>query len=270
MGQTSRPPQPRGDPDDRRPVVAAPDDSVRERRDGSAVVLDVTGTLTTAAGIANAHLRRALSTDPTTVRCDLTAVAGVLDEQVFAELLETGGLLEHWPGTEVTVVTEQLVDVLLLARYASGATVRIDSGAASRRSASGAAPAEREPADRPRAQIHLEPHPLAGRTARDFVSRTCLDWQLAHGIGAAALVVSELVTNALTHAGTALDVTVSAADRRLLLGVHDGSEEPPRVPPPRSGQSRSHGLHLVAGFSRAWGWLPRADGGKVVWAVLDT
>ena len=89
-------------------------------------------------------------------------------------------------------------------------------------------------------------------------------------IGSAALVVSELVTNGLTHAGTALDVTVSAADRRLLLGVHDGSDQPPRVPAPPLGSTRSHGLHLVAGFSRAWGWLPRADGGKVVWAVLDT
>jgi hypothetical protein len=269
MGQTSRPPRPRGDPDDRRPAAAVPDDAVRDRRDGSSVVLDVTGRFPTAASIANPHLRRALSTDPTIVRCDLTGVLGVLDEQVLAELLETGGLLEHWPGTEVTLVTEQRVEELLLARYAGGAEVRIESAAPSRRAPGGRRATGREPTVRPRAQIHLEPHPLAGRTARDFVSRTCLDWQLAHGIGAAALVVSELVTNALTHAGTALDVAVSAADGRLLLGVHDGSDEPPRVPPPRSGQGRSHGLHLVAGFSRAWGWLPRADGGKVVWAVLD-
>ena len=61
------------------------------------------------------------------------------------------------------------------------------------------------------------------RSARDFVSRTCLDWQLPQVIGSAVLVVGELVTNGLTHAGTALDVTVSASDGRLLLGVHDGS-----------------------------------------------
>jgi hypothetical protein len=270
MGQTSRPPQPAGHPDDRRTAVHVPDDVVRVRWDGSSVVIDVTGTFATAAGIVNSQLRHVLSTDPTTVTCDLTGVSGILDEQVLAELLETGGLLEHWPGTEVTVVTERQVEGLLLARYAGGAAVRIESVAPAPRQSGGRRATRREPAVRPRAQIHLEPHPLAGRTARDFVSRTCLDWQLAHGIGAAALVVSELVINALTHAGTALDVTVTAADRRLLLGVHDGSDEPPRVPPPRSGQSRSHGLHLVAGFSSAWGWLPRADGGKVVWAVLDT
>jgi hypothetical protein len=270
MGQTSRPARPRGDPDEWRHSGAAPDDTVQERRDGSSVVLDVTGTFATAASVANSHLLLALSTDPTTVRCDLTGVTGVLDEQVLVELLESGGLLEHWPGTEVILVTEQRVDDLLLARYAGGAAVRIESGAPDRRPSGGRRATGREPAVRPRAQIHLEPHPLAGRTARDFVSRTCLDWQLAHGIGAGGLVVSELVTNALTHGGTALDVAASAADGRLLLGVHDGSDDPPLEPPPRSGQSRNHGLHLVAGFSRAWGWLPRPDGGKVVWAVLDT
>jgi hypothetical protein len=270
MGQTNRPARPRGEPDDRRPANAVPDDTVQERRDGSSVVIDVTGTFATAVRVANSHLLLALSTDPTTVRCDLTGVTGVLDEQVLVELLESGGLLEHWPGTEVILVTEQRVDDLLLARYAGGAAVRIDSGAPGRRAAVEGGATEPQPADRPRAQIHLDPHPMAARTARDFVSRTCLDWQLAHGIGAAALVVSELVTNALTHAGSALDVAVTAADGQLLLGVHDRSDDPPLAPPPRSGQSRNHGLHLVAGFSRAWGWLPRPDGGKVVWAVLDT
>ena len=31
----------------------------------------------------------------------------------------------------------------------------------------------------------------------------------------------------------------------------------------------SHGLALIAELSRAWGVLPTADNGKVVWAVLD-
>ena len=106
------------------------------------------------------------------------------------------------------------------------------------------------------------------RSARDFVSRTCLDWQLPHVIGSAVLVVGELVANGLAHTGAALDVTVSAVGGRLLLGVHDGSPQRPQVP--AAGSTRGHGLQLVAGFSRAWGALPRADGGKVVWAVLDT
>ena len=205
------------------------------------------GSLPAAAGVANAELLRVLSLDPETVTCDLSGVTGDLDERALRELLDTGGLLEHWPGIAMVLVTPQRVEAPLLARYGVG----------------------REPAARPTARIHLEPHPRAVRSARDFVSRTCLDWQLPHVIGSAVLVVGELVTNGLAHTGTALDVTVSAAGGRLLLGVHDGSPQRPRVPAPPSGSTRGHGLHLVAGFSRAWGSLPRADGGKVVWAVLD-
>ncbi len=224
------------------------DGTVQSRRHGGSAVIDVVGTLPAAAGVANAELLRVLSLDPETVTCDLSGVTGDLDDRALRQLLDTGGLLEHWPGTAVVLVTPQRVDVPLLARYGVG----------------------RDPAARPTARIHLDPHPRAVRSARDFVSRTCLDWQLPHVIGSSVLVVGELVTNGLAYAGTALDVTVSVAGGRLLLGVHDGSPRRPQLPAPPSGSTRGHGLHLVAGFSRAWGSLPRADGGKVVWAVLDT
>jgi hypothetical protein len=274
MGPTGRPTPPRTDPDDRTADVDVPDGLVRTRRDGSSAVIDVTGTFPADAGVANTHLLRALSTDPTTVTCDLTGVTGAVDEQVLGELLETGGLLEHWPGTAVVLVTQpsevQRVERLLLARYADRRPVHVSGVAPTRRRPTAHPGTGREAAVRPRAQIHLEPHTRIGRTARDFVSRTCLDWQLTHVIGAAALVVSELVTNGLARDGAALDVTVSTADGRLLLGVHDGSDQGPGVPTRLPASSRSHGLHLVAGFSRAWGSLPREGGGTVVWAVLDT
>ena len=224
------------------------DGTVTSRRHGGSAVIDVTGTLPEAAGVANAELLRVLSLDPEAVTCDLSGVTGDLDERALRDLLDTGGLLEHWPGTALVLVTPHPVDAPLLARYGVG----------------------REPTARPTAQLHLDPHPRAVRSARDFVSRTCLDWQLPHVIGSAVLVVGELVTNGLAYTGKALDVTVSVAGGRLMLGVHDGSPQRPRLPAPPPGSARGHGLHLVAGFSRAWGSLPRADGGKVVWAVLDT
>lgn len=224
------------------------DGTVQARRPGGSAVIDVVGTFPAAAGVANAALLRVLSLDPVTVTCDLSGATGELDQASLRELLDTGGLLEHWPGTALVLVTPQVIDRPLLARYGVG----------------------RAPAARPSHRIHLDPHPRAVRSARDFLSRTCLDWQIPHVIGSAVLVVGELVTNGLAHAGTALDVTVSASGGRLLLGVHDLSDQRPRVPAPPSGSNRGHGLQLVAGFSRAWGTLPRADGGKVVWAVLNT
>ena len=222
------------------------DGTVQSRRRGGSAVISVIGSFPATAGVANAELLRVLSLDPVTVTCDLSGVTDDLDGRALRELLDTGGLLEHWPGIAMVLVTPQRVEEPLLARYGVG----------------------REPATRPTAQIHLDPHPRAVRSARDFVSRTCLDWQLPQVIGSAVLVVGELVTNALAYTGTALDVTVSPAGGRLLLGVHDGSPQRPHVPAP--GSTRGHGLQLVAGFSRGWGTLPRADGGKVVWAVLDT
>jgi hypothetical protein len=238
--------------------------------DRGSVVITVVGAFPAAAATANAQILRALSLDPVTVTCDLSGVTNVLDERGLDQLLDTGGLLEHWPGTAVVLMTSQPVEDLVLARYGGRPTVRVSAATPAgntttqRRSTGGRA------AIRLTARTHLEPHPRAGRSARDFVSRTCLDWQLPHVIGSAVLVTNELVTNGLNHAGTALDVAMSATDGRLLLSVHDGSDERPLVPPPGSGPSRGHGLHLVAGFSRAWGSLPRPDGGKAVWAVLDT
>jgi hypothetical protein len=238
--------------------------------DGGAVVITVVGAFPEAAATANAQLLRALSLDPVTVTCDLSGVTNVLDERGLDRLLDTGGLLEHWPGTAVVLMTSQRVEDLVLARYGSGATVRVSTTAPARHATPGHRSTGRRKPIRLTARTHLDPHPRAGRSARDFVSRTCLDWQLPHVIGSAVLVTNELVTNGLNHAGTALDVAISATGGRLLLSVHDGSDERPLVPPPWSGTSRGHGLHLVAGFSRAWGSLPRPDGGKAVWAVLDT
>jgi hypothetical protein len=244
------------------------DGTMQSRRDGGSVVITVEGAVPAAAVTANAQLRRALSLDPMTLTFDLSAVTSVLDEGGLDQLLDTGGLLEHWPGTSVVLMTSQRVEGLLLARYGSRPTVLVRAAPAGP-TTTGHGSSGRRTAVRLTARRHLDPHPRAGRSARDFVTRTCLDWQLPQVIGAAVLVTGELVTNGLTHAGTALDVAISATDGRLLLGIHDGSDERPVLPPPWSGSSRGHGLHLVAGFSRAWGWLPRPEGGKVVWAVLD-
>ena len=237
---------------------------------GGSVVITVVGAFPAAAVTANAQLLRALSLDPVTVTCDLSGVTNVLDEAGLDQLLDTGGLLEHWPGTSVVLMTSELVEDLVLARYGGRPTVRVRAATPARLTTSAHRSSGHRAAVRLTARTHLDPHPRAWRSARDFVSRTCLDWRLPHVIGSAVLVTGELVTNGLTHAGTALDVVISATDGRLLLSVHDGSDERPVVPPPGLATSRGHGLDLVAGFSRAWGSLPRPDGGKAVWAVLDT
>jgi anti-sigma regulatory factor (Ser/Thr protein kinase) len=116
--------------------------------------------------------------------------------------------------------------------------------------------------------LRLAPHPTAPRAAREFVNRTLLDWRLSQQIPAAAIVVSELVTNAMTHAGSDIDLTVSEYRQSVRVAVRDRSHELP-VERPGGMDRKGRGLAIVAGLSSAWGVLHHPDGGKVVWAVLD-
>jgi anti-sigma regulatory factor (Ser/Thr protein kinase) len=83
----------------------------------------------------------------------------------------------------------------------------------------------------------------------------------------AALIVSELVTNALRHGEgpTVLRATLTAAE--LQLSVTDSGDDEPRVLPPDPDRIGGLGLVVVATLSREWGVAP-FPGGKTVWALV--
>jgi Histidine kinase-like ATPase domain len=126
-----------------------------------------------------------------------------------------------------------------------------------------------------RLQQTLPPEPKSASLARLMVSDACYAWHLPGLLYPAQLVVSELVTNAIQHAGTEILVTVSRRGTGLYLAVRDESPTLPRLREPaaaRSGGSErdvGRGLRIVRGTARAWGALPTHDGvGKIVWASL--
>jgi serine phosphatase RsbU (regulator of sigma subunit) len=84
----------------------------------------------------------------------------------------------------------------------------------------------------------------------------------------AALVVSELVTNALLHGGGCTGVAAGAIEGGLRIEVRDGSRVPPMLGRPSDDSLTGRGLRLVASLSARWGSDPE-DGGKVVWAELS-
>jgi anti-sigma regulatory factor (Ser/Thr protein kinase)/anti-anti-sigma regulatory factor len=108
--------------------------------------------------------------------------------------------------------------------------------------------------------------------ARAFVRDACVTWHIDELASRAALVMSELVTNAVEHAGTEMVVTASQPHSYLHLAVRDGSRAAP-VPSqvdPHKGPStveRGRGLHLVDVHATAWGSMP-TERGKLVWATL--
>ena len=82
----------------------------------------------------------------------------------------------------------------------------------------------------------------------------------------AALVLSELVGNAVRHAkGNTVQVRLRRTDDVLRIAVHDGS---PATPAPRDASAEDEngrGMLIIEALSHRWGWEPLSTG-KVVWA----
>jgi anti-anti-sigma regulatory factor len=138
------------------------------------------------------------------------------------------------------------------------------------RAAAVAAVTSAQPPGIQRLSCRFEPTAGAPGTARRLVAGTCADWGLADLTGPASLIVSELVSNAVQHAGTDIVVRLSRRGRLLHLSVSDGSRHQPRMAD-RTGDAGlaegGRGLHLVDTYAAAWG-TSIDTGGKTVWATL--
>lgn len=106
--------------------------------------------------------------------------------------------------------------------------------------------------------------------ARQFARAALEEWGLDEVVDDAVLLVSELVTNAITHAGTptTLEVRVEAGGVRLEVQDLHPSRMLRMGANPASGTSEhGRGLLLTAALATRWGVEYRPDS-KRVWAVL--
>jgi anti-sigma regulatory factor (Ser/Thr protein kinase) len=82
------------------------------------------------------------------------------------------------------------------------------------------------------------------------------------------MLVSELVTNALVHARTAIDVDLSKAAGMIRIAVTDESRDLPRLESPIELSAHGRGLPLVAAQADDWG-VHETPSGKTVWFSLQ-
>ncbi|MFB6436012.1 ATP-binding protein [Streptomyces sp. NPDC056411] len=132
--------------------------------------------------------------------------------------------------------------------------------------------ATRLTAARPPAAAHRFPSDgrSAGR-ARAALRRQLLTWRIGgEAAHSAALLLSELVTNAVTaQAPPAPDIGVRFAlsDGRLRLEVRDTSDALPEMKQAEEDEECGRGLVLVNALASGWG-IDRDGTGKIVWAEL--
>jgi GAF domain-containing protein/anti-sigma regulatory factor (Ser/Thr protein kinase) len=125
-----------------------------------------------------------------------------------------------------------------------------------------------------------QPEPLAVAAARKFVRETLRSWPLAGRparrdtlIDDAVLLTSELVTNAVVHAGTSVYVTCKLLGGALEIVVLD--ERPAQIIPDRpqavadpAERTSGRGLQLPSELASAWG-VTYARAVKAVWFRLS-
>jgi anti-sigma regulatory factor (Ser/Thr protein kinase) len=116
---------------------------------------------------------------------------------------------------------------------------------------------------------------MASRSAREFTGRLLCGWGLLPLAEDAAVIVSELVTNALRHG--LRDVSGAAAQVELIWWrrageiicmVTDPGAQPPVMAPPDPLAEAGRGLYVIEALSDTWGWTRLGGCRKAVWAAL--
>jgi anti-sigma regulatory factor (Ser/Thr protein kinase) len=122
-----------------------------------------------------------------------------------------------------------------------------------------------------------DPDPRSVRAGRDFTIATVQRWGAAERCDDIAMVVSELLTNALRHAlpdvgqvsRRAIRLALLQPGRAVICAVADPSPKTPTPRQPGGLCEGGRGLHVISALADAWGCTPPGHGGKVVWALFS-
>lgn len=226
-------------------------------------LIEVDGDYSDIAQDVDHSIQLALAESPRGVVVSMLHPPGEAEEESLLDSLASAGRhVRRWPGAPIVIVCRDSHTLAGLNNRPEGRYL----GHSSSLLRAWSQILTHDPA--PTAHLRLRPDPLAARTARRFLSNTCLDWDMSQHLVAGPIIVSELVTNAVEHANGDVDVFLAENDRSLRIAVRDRNPAPPVTPPLDVESLRGRGLQIVQALSQSTGALPAAGGGKLIWAVL--
>lgn len=115
--------------------------------------------------------------------------------------------------------------------------------------------------------LDLAPSPASVGVARRFTVDTLRRWGRDDLTTTGALLVTELVTNAILHARTMVQLCLELRDEIIRVEVRDGSSIRPALRDHGLHATTGRGLNLVSRLAAAWG-VDVGGSGKTVWAHL--
>lgn len=111
----------------------------------------------------------------------------------------------------------------------------------------------------------------APRVARHFLADTLGRWHVRSCVvDLAALLTSELVTNAVRYGRGLVRLTVRSEPPSVRIEVHDDNPDLPTLGPDDDDAAEGgRGLRLVDALATRWGTETHPTAGKDVWFELD-
>ncbi|WP_432544166.1 ATP-binding protein [Kineococcus sp. SYSU DK002] len=116
--------------------------------------------------------------------------------------------------------------------------------------------------------LSLERSRRAASQARAFVRERCVREGVTESVcDTAVLLVSEIVTNAVEHARSRVELAVAVTPARVRVEVGDQNGALPAIQRADPGAVHGRGMAIVDGLAGDWGVRPEARG-KTVWFEL--
>ena len=116
----------------------------------------------------------------------------------------------------------------------------------------------------PVASTRLPAHPTSSRAARSFVAEHLRGWGVDSAVDDATLLVSELVTAAVLHVRSPIDLVVRKVRGAVRVEVFDDDQGSAQPNDPDFEAAAGRGLSLVEAVADRWG-IDDTGGGQTIW-----